>query len=155
VFSNIPNGKYNLALYGCVGNWLDRAIQFTVLTNGAVAGTAAMTNLQDIVLAPNDNTAVFTNLIVMNGRLEVDIGALPCPANPGSTECEFNGAQIEMIKPAPYISSLSNNTLTYGAGGLYTATNVLGPWTLNTNLSPYTINPTGVMRFYRVYTNSF
>jgi hypothetical protein len=155
VFSNIPNGKYNLALYGCVGNWLNRAIEFTVLTNGVVAGTAAMTNLQDIVLAPNDNTAVFTNLIVMNGRLEVDIGALPCPANPGSTECEFNGAQIEMIKPAPYISSLSNNTLTYGAGGLYTATNVLGPWTLNTNLSPYTINPTGVMRFYRVYTNSF
>ena len=148
VFSNIPNGRYNLALYGCVGSWLNRAIQFTVLTNGVSAGTVAMTNQQDLLFAPNDNTAVFTNLIVLNGKLEVDIAAWPAPApNTNATECEFNGAQLELIKTAPYISSLSNNTLTYGAGGLYTATNVLGPWTPLTNASPYSINPTGVMRF--------
>jgi len=103
VFSNIPNGKYNLALYGCVGNWLDRAIQFTVLTNGVVAGTAAMTNLQDTVFLPNDNTAVFTNLIVNNQRLEVDINFLPCPLHPNtvSGEAEFNGAQLEMLAYGP------------------------------------------------------
>ena len=75
VFSNIPNGRYNLALYGCVGSWLNRAIQFTVLTNGVSAGTVAMTNQQDLLFAPNDNTAVFTNLLVLNGKLEVDIAA--------------------------------------------------------------------------------
>ena len=156
VFSNIPNGAYNLALYGCVGSWLNRAIQFTVLTNGVSAGTVDMTNKQDLLFAPNDNTAVFSNLLVLNGKLEVDVAAWPAPApNTNATECEFNGVQLELVKTAPYISSLSNNIVTFGAGGLYTATNVFGPWTPLTNASPYLINPTGVMRFYRAYTNSF
>jgi hypothetical protein len=79
VFANIPNGKYNLALYGCVGGWTNRAIQFTVLTNGVSAGSKGLTNVQDVTFSP-DNTAVFTNLIVQNQKLEVDVHWLPCPA---------------------------------------------------------------------------
>jgi hypothetical protein len=155
VFSNIPNGQYNLALYGCVGSWVNRAIQFTVLTNGAVAGTAAMTNMQDIVLLPKDNTAVFTNLLVNNQRLEVDIAALPCPLNPNATECEFNGAQLELIQYGPQSPVLhcadGTCVLTWqGGGGLYSATNVLGPWVTNPAVSPYTFAPTGCMKFFKV-----
>ncbi len=157
VFSNIPNGRYNLALYGCVASWLNRAIQFTVLTNGVSAGTAAMTNLQDFIFAPNDNTAVFTNLLVMNGRLEVDIAALPCPLNTNSTECEFNGAQLELVKYGPTFNSTNiggNTVLNWSYGMLLQATNVFGPWTTNvatTASGSYTINPTGYIRFFRVY----
>jgi hypothetical protein len=155
VFSNIPNGKYNLALYGCVGNWLDRAIQFTVLTNGVVAGTAAMTNLQDTVFLPNDNTAVFTNLIVNNQRLEVDINFLPCPlhTNTVSGEAEFNGAQLEMLTYGLNIGVMSNQFLAWTGGGLYTATNVTGPWVTNPGVSPLLLtNRTEAKRFYKVFS---
>jgi hypothetical protein len=155
VFSNIPNGKYNLALYGCVGNWLDRAIKFTVLTNGVVAGTAAMTNLQDSVLAPNDNTAVFTNLIVMNQRLEVDMIFLPCPlhTNTLAGECEFNGAQLQLLTNAPGITVVSNQFVAWAGGGLYTATNVTGPWVTNPGVSPLLLtNKTESKRFFRVFS---
>jgi hypothetical protein len=160
VFSNIPNGKYNLALYGCVGNWLDRAIQFTVLTNGVVAGTAAMTNLQDTVFLPNDNTAVFTNLIVNNQRLEVDINFLPCPLHPNtvSGEAEFNGAQLELVTYGLNIGVVSNQFLAWTSGGLYTATNVTGPWVTNPGVSPLLLtNRTETKRFYKVFnpTNLF
>jgi hypothetical protein len=155
VFSNIPNGKYNLALYGCVGNWLDRAIQFTVLTNGVVAGTAAMTNLQDTVFLPNDNTAVFTNLIVNNQRLEVDINFLPCPlhTNTVSGEAEFNGAQLELVTYGLNIGVMSNQFLAWTGGGLYTATNVTGPWVTNPGVSPLLLtNRTEAKRFYKVFS---
>ena len=160
VFSNIPNGRYNLALYGCVGSWLNRAIQFTVLTNGVSAGTVAMTNQQDLLFAPNDNTAVFSNLLVLNKKLEVDIAAWPAPApNTNATECEFNGAQLELVSYdyLPTFSSTNiggNTVLNWSYGMLLQATNVFGPWTTNvatTASGSYTINPTGYMRFFRVY----
>jgi hypothetical protein len=155
IFSHVPNGKYNLALYGCVGNWRNRAIKFTVLTNGLVAGTAAMTNLQDILLLPNDNTAVFTNLLVLNSTLEVDMVFLPCPANTNtvSGECEFNGAQLQLLKYAPQVTNFNASTHTFGwaGGGLMRATNVMGPWVTNPGVAPYTFTPTGYMQFYRVY----
>jgi hypothetical protein len=157
VFSNIPNGKYNLALYGCVGNWLDRAIKFTVLTNGVVAGTAAMTNLQDSVLAPNDNTAIFTNLIVANQRLEVDINFQACPLHTnslvGGNECEFNGAQLQLLAYGLNIGVVNNTNLTWTGGGLYTATNVTGPWVTNPGVSPLLLtNKTESKRFFRVFS---
>jgi hypothetical protein len=155
LFSNVPNGKYNLAVYGCVGNWLNRAIKFTVLTNGLVAGTAAMTNLQDVLLLPNDNTAVFTNLLVLNQTLEVDVVYLPCSANtnPAGGECEFNGAQLQLLKYAPQVTNLnlSAHSLGWVGGGLLHSTNVMGPWVTNPGVAPYTFTPTGYMQFYRVY----
>jgi hypothetical protein len=158
VFSNIPNGRYNLALYGCVASWVNRAIQYTIRTNGTVAGTAVMTNLQDLAFAPNDNLAVFTNLLVTNQKLEVDIAAWPAPApNTNATECEFNGAQLELIKYGPSFSSSTsggNTTLNWSYGMLLQSTNLFGPWTTNTATTAsgtYLINPTGYMRYFRVY----
>jgi hypothetical protein len=155
VFSPIPNGRYNLALYGCVGGWLNRATKFTVLTNGVVAGTKGLTNVQDSVYATTDNLAIFTNLVVMNQRLEVDIVFLPCPLNPAtdSGEADFNGAQLQLLKYAPAITNLNmaTHTLSWTSGGLYHATNVLGPWETNPFVSPFTFTPTGHMQFFRIY----
>jgi hypothetical protein len=159
VFSPIPNGRYNLALYGCVGGWLNRATKFTVLTNGVVAGTKGLTNVQDSVYATTDNLAIFTNLVVMNQRLEVDIVFLPCPLNPAtdSGEADFNGAQLQLLKYAPAITNLNmaTHTLSWTSGGLYHATNVLGPWETNPFVSPFTFTPTGHMQFFRVYNPTF
>jgi hypothetical protein len=138
-----------------VGNWLNRAIKFTVYTNGLVAGTASMTNLQDVLFLPNDNTAVFTNLLVLNSSLEVDMVYLPCPANTNalSGECEFNGAQLQLLKYAPQVTNMNMTTHSLGwvSGGLFRSTNVLGPWVTNPGVSPITFTPTGYMQFYRVY----
>ena len=160
VFSNIPNGRYNLALYGCVGGFGGRAVSFTVLTNGVSAGTQILTNQQDLVFLPNDNTAVFTNLVVRDQRLEVDVNFAPTAAytNTLSGEGGFNGAQLQLIQYEPYpVINCSNGTcvLTWVGGGLYSATNVSGPWVTNPAVSPFTFAPTEAVRFFRIvnYTN--
>jgi len=161
VFSNIPNGKYNLALYGCVGNWLDRAITFTVLTNGVIAGnTAALTNLQDVLFA-RDNTVVFTNLIVVNQKLEVDIGWVPTAlhTNTVTGEGEFNGAQLQLLQGGPTPGAITpsgaNLVFYWSGGGLQYSTNVQGPWTTNVGaLSPFTFAPTGAVKFFRIVNST-
>jgi hypothetical protein len=159
VFANIPNGRYNLALYGCVGNWLNRATKFTVFTNGVSAGSKGLTNLQDTAFVSGDNLAIFTNLVVMNQRLEVDIVFLPSPLTPatGSGEADFNGAQLQLLKYAPAITNvnMATHTLSWMGGGLYHATNVLGPWQTNPYVSPFTFTPTGQMQFFRIYNPNF
>jgi hypothetical protein len=159
VFSPIPNGKYNLAVYACVGSWLDRAASITVLTNGVSAGTKGLTNVQDSVFATIDNLAIYTNLLVMNQKLEVDIVFLPTAAhtNTDSGEADFNGAQLQLLKYAPAITNLNmaTHTLSWRGGGLYHATNVLGTWETNPFVSPFTFTPTGHMQFFRIYNPTF
>jgi hypothetical protein len=154
VFHNVPNGRYNLALYGCVGGWVNRGTIFTV--NGV---SQSVINVQDSFFLP-DNTVIYTNVLVSNGSLEVDMATVPAtPVYPISTEGDFNGAQIQLVKYGPDILSMTNSganfILTYAGGQLLQATNVTGPWTTNlTATSPFTIYPTGQMKFYRVYSSS-
>ena len=152
VFHNVPNGKYNLALYGCVGYWVNRGITFTV--DGV---SQSITNVQDSFFLP-DNMVLYTNLVVIGGSLEVDMVNVPStPGNPTSTEGDFNGAQLQLVKygPSPLALSPNNTTLTWSNGGLMQATNIMGPWVTNTATSPFTITPTGQMKFYRVFNGSF
>ena len=44
-FTQVPKGKYNLALYGCVASYVNRGVGFTVITNGVSAGTQWVTNV--------------------------------------------------------------------------------------------------------------
>jgi hypothetical protein len=155
VFHNVLTGRYNLALYGCVGGYVDRGITFTV--DGV---SQSVINVQDVSLLP-DNTVIYTNLLVLNGSLEVDMAAVPAtPLHNPSTEGDFNGAQIQLVKYGPNILSLTNKStnfvLTYVGGKLLEATNITGPWTTNTAVpaGAVTINPTGQMKFYRVLTNT-
>ena len=156
VFHNVPNGRYNLALYGCDGGYVNRGITFIV--NGV---SQSVTNVQDVSFLP-DNTVIYTNLLVTNGSLEVDMTAVTNPPaySTGSTEGDFNGAQIQLVKYGPAILSLTNKNgnfvLTYVGGKLLEANDITGPWTTNTAVpsGAVTINPTGQMKFYRVLTNT-
>jgi len=49
---------------------------------------------------------------------------------------EFNGAQLEMLTYGLNIGVMSNQFLAWTGGGLYTATNVTGPWVTNPGVSP-------------------
>ena len=135
---------------------MDRGITFTV--NGV---SQSVTNVQDVSLLP-DNTVIYTNLLVLNGSLEVDMTCVTNTVlhNP-STEGDFNGAQIQLVKYGPNILSFTNKggtnfVLTYVGGKLLEATNITGPWTTNTAVpsGAVTITPTQPMKFYRVLTNT-
>ncbi len=160
-FTKVPKGRYNVALYGCTAVWADRGVNFTVYTNGVSAGTQSVTNKQDTLFVPYDNAVVYTNLIVESGMLQVNASIVPAtPAHNPSTECDFNGAQLELITWGPNVLSLTNSgtnmVLTYAGGNVLSSTNILGPWITNAGSSgvgAYTFAPTGQMRFFKVYTN--
>jgi hypothetical protein len=164
VFTSVPVGIYKLALYGINGADVYSNYGFSVIFS--VQGVSQyVTNAQDLTFA-SDNTVIYTNLTITNGTLEVDImpdglytgpGSFPIGGNNG---CAFNGAQLQLITCGPDIQSMTNSgrnmVLTYVGGQLLEATNMSGPWTTNlTATSPFTISPTGQMKFYRVYTNNF
>jgi hypothetical protein len=156
VFTGVPTGVYNLAVYASVGGYTNRGV---VLTVGGV--TQSLTNAQDQQFLP-DNTAFFPNLLVTSGSLEVDMKPLASTLlYPTNTEGDFNGAQLELIKAGPGISSLTNNggnfVLSWVGGGLYSSTNVMpGPWWgTNPAVSPYTFAPTGATRFFKIFNPTF
>lgn len=91
-FANVPNGTYNLALYGIDGAYADRAVTFTV--NGV---NQSLVNVQDKIYAPGDNTALFTNVVVTGGQLVVGLVPIDSPQHSGNNEGEFNGAQLQLI----------------------------------------------------------
>jgi len=146
-FTQVPKGIYNVALYGCTASYADRGVGFTVITNGVSAGTQWVTNAQDTFFAPYDNTVVFTNLLITSGTLQVNASiALAVPAHASSTEADFNGMQLELVKAGPDIWSITNSgtnlVLTWAGGGLMQSTNLLPGvgvgWVTNTAVSPYT-----------------
>ena len=154
VFTSVPNGTYNLALYGIDGAYADHGTIFTVY-----GGSQSVTNAQDAVFLP-DNTVIYTNLLVTNGKLEVDMMPVPSiPSHPHNTEGAFNGAQLQLITWGPNILSLTNRgtnlVLTYVGGILLSSTNISGPTWLPNSGSPYVFAPTGQMRFFKVYSNPF
>jgi hypothetical protein len=152
VFNNIPNGKYNLALYGCVGGWVNRGIIFTV--NGS---SQSVTNVQDTIFTLGDNLVMYTNISVWNQALTVTMAPVPATAAyTNSTEGDFNGAQIQLLQLGPqFTGPFTNNTLTWIGGGLYEATNIMGPWVTNTHPSPYVVTPTVPQKYFRVYNPTF
>jgi len=92
-FTNVPNGIYNLALYGIDAGWNDRAVQFTV--NGV---SQTLINKQGLVFSPGDNTALYTGVIVTGGALVVNLVPVDSPAHSGNNEGEFNGAQLQLVQ---------------------------------------------------------
>ena len=126
VFTGVPNGTYNLAIYGIDGAYEDRGTVFTV--NGVSQPTI---NVQDTLLG-SDNTVIFTNVPVSHGSLEVDMMPVAVlPLHNPNTEGDFNGAQIQLVAypPEPPISITFSDGLchlSWRGGRLLQATNILG-----------------------------
>jgi hypothetical protein len=158
IFTNVPPGRYNLALYGICGSYANRGTTFTV--QGV---SQSVINAQDTLLKP-DNTVFYTNLLVTSGTLEVDMAPGNTPAQAPDaygryTEGDLAGAQLQVVT-GPVLVSMTNNlgmgfALTYFGGYVLQSTNMAGPWTTNTTVGQgtITINPTGTAKFYRVWTN--
>jgi hypothetical protein len=157
LFTHVPPGRYNLALYGIDGTFADRGTVFTV--NGVSQVTS---NVQAAVYALGDNVVLYTNVLVTNGTLSVDINVNTNIARWAGTNWEagFNGAQLQATTAGPFIWGLTksggNLVLNYQGGFVLQSTNITGPWTTNTTVGSgsITINPTGTMKFYRIWTNN-
>ena len=136
-FSGVPPGIYNLALYGVDGTYHDRGIIFTV------AGmTNTLVNTQDTYsFSPGDNTAIFQNVPVVNGTLNVSMMADPLVHPPDFNEGDFDAVQIQLVTLAPVLTNVWNGSTlkpSWPAGSiLLESTNVTGPWTTNNASSPF------------------
>jgi hypothetical protein len=135
----VPDGTYNIVLYGIDGSFHDKGATFTV--HGANGDqSASVANVQDGYFSPGDNSWLFTNVQVAGGTLLTDIGAY-------HGEAEFNGVQLQLLSYASTLNStvLTNVfssvngtvTLSWPEGTLQTSTNLLGPWTTITLAPPF------------------
>jgi hypothetical protein len=146
-FTNVPNGTYNLVVFGMSGTYLDnsRGTEFTV--NGVSEDNVFQ---QDWMFAPGDNSALFTSVAVTNGGLlisETPIG-LQSDGVTSNTEPDFNGAQLQAVslEPVTITSSLNGANLTLSwanYGTLLSATNLAGPWMpVAGAVSPFVVSTT-------------
>jgi len=150
LFTNVPDGTYNLAVYSCNGWW--HAVDSIFTVNGA---SQTLNNVQDTLFVAGDNTAVFDNVSITGGSLLVGVA----PGDPtSSTQTAFNGAQLQAVSLSPTPVTLTTFASTNGLtlnwanyGALLSATNVAGPWTVVSGAtSPFVVNPTNAANFFRV-----
>jgi hypothetical protein len=161
-FHGVPDGKYNLVLYGCDGSFNDRGTTFTA--HDALNGdqTAGTVNASPILpLQQGVNFVLFNNVHASGGTLNVDVQPTsPVPAHNPNGEADVNGAQLQLVSydiPAPNVTltntvSGSSMTLNWSQGILQTTTNLLGPWTSIYAPAPVTVavTKTNTTQFYRV-----
>jgi PKD repeat protein len=98
VFTNVPNGNYNLAFHAACGNWGDRGATFTV--HGANGDqTAGTTNNSNYTyFQQTGTTVIFTNVTVTNDVLDVDVAPTsPTPAHNPNPEAYYNAAEIQLV----------------------------------------------------------
>ena len=170
VFNNVPNGTYNLALHGDDADWNDRGTTFTVHGANGDQSDTTVNNSQTSYFVEGNTSALFTNVTVTNGVLNVDV--TPGPTAGG--QCAVNGAEIQLVQAAGNPAQIGSVTVSGGnvvitgtsfdLGQSYrilTSTNLLAPaakWqpvATNTfvgggftNLIP--VNPANPQVFYRV-----
>jgi hypothetical protein len=156
-FTNLPNGTYTLVVFGMAGTYLDdsRGTAFTV--NGVTVNNVFQ---QDLMFAPGDNSALFTNVVVTNGGLVIDetpIG-LQSDSTPNG-EPDFNGVQIQAVSLNTVVLSQTYSggsggtlTLSWPSGTLVSTTNlVTGPWVpVAGAVSPFQVSATNNATFFRV-----
>ena len=154
VVTNVPNGYYNMVVFGMSGLYLNnsRGTAFTI--NGMTRSNVFQ---QDWMFAPGDNSAVFENVQITNGGFlieETPIG-LQDDLSP-NTEPDFNGLQLQAISldPVTVTSSYSGGILTLSwanYGTLLSATNLAGPWApVPGALSPFPVSTTNAAMFFRI-----
>jgi len=152
--TNLPNGTYNMVVFGMSGTYLNnsRGTQFTI--NGVSKDNVFQ---QDWMFAPGDNSALFESVHVTDGGLlitETPIGTQN-DSSP-NMEPDFNGVQIQAVSLDPVTitpfysgGSLTLNWANYGT--LLSATNLAGPWAPVTGAaSPFQVSTTNAAAFFRV-----
>jgi hypothetical protein len=147
-FTGVPDGTYNLAIYGIDGGFADQGVSISVAAaNGTL--TASLQNETDQYFSPGNNTAVFSGVQVSGGTLVVTFGSTGA----------FNGAQLQLVG---YDSSVADQTLsimpagdnqltlTWAEGVLQTTTNLAGVWVDMPDASPLTLTMTNKQQYFRI-----
>src|ERR1017187_9260609 len=83
--NNLPNGVYNVVVYGCDGNFEYSQTPFSI--NGVTQSALATT---DGAFVQNNNYVVFTNVAVTNGTIS---GTW---REAGTVEAALNGLQVQL-----------------------------------------------------------
>jgi hypothetical protein len=152
-FTGVPDGTYNLIIYGIDGGFADASEALTVeATNGTQSAT--MINDQDKYFSPGGNSELFTNVQIAGGTLSVGIATGGTTGR--YTSC-FNGAQLQLVSYAATVSSdslalsVTNNTLTlsWPEGVLQTSSNLIN-WVVMPDPSPVTVTATNASQFFRL-----
>jgi hypothetical protein len=153
-FTNLVNGTYNLVVFGLAGTYEDDS-RGTAFTVDGVTETNAFQ--QDLLFAPGDNSALFTNVVVTNGVLVIDETPIGTQSDGTSNgEPDFNGVQIQAVSLNPVVLTPTYSggwlTLSWPSGTLVTATNLMtGPWVPVTGAaSPFQVSATNSAAFFRV-----
>ena len=158
VLSNVPNGTYNLALFGTCGEWANRGDYFTVngvthLIHNGPTGT-------DTSFVDGVNSTLFTGVVVTGGTLTIGWTADPNALNgaPNNAEGDFNGMQIQLVSgtasgnPATIASAsmsggnfhISGTSFDVGQGyHIVTTTNLALPMASWTPVASGTFGPGG------------
>lgn len=154
-FTGVPDGTYNLAIYGIDGGFAETQDSISLTNNGEVTN-ASLNNVQNAFFAPGDNSVVFNNIQVSGGTLDVSF-ANSTSVNGGGNGA-FNGAQLQLIGFAGDVSTqrlsaaASGNqlTLTWSQGVLQTAASITGPWTDVNVPSPTVVTMTNGQQYFRL-----
>jgi hypothetical protein len=159
-FHGVPDGTYNLAVYGADGTYDDRGTTFVVYD--ALNGNQTNSTVNaapETALAEGVNFVIFTNVHVSGGTLTVDVDPnSPLPTHNPNTEADINGAQLQLVSydvapPAVTLGQTATGSslaLSWTEGILQTATNLMGPWTPVYSPSPISVTMTNSTQFFRV-----
>jgi hypothetical protein len=152
-FTGVPDGAYNLAIYGVDGGFVGTEDSIS-LTNNGVVTNATLDNVQTAFFSPGDNSWVFSNVQTSGGTLVVSFAGSTGGGGAGA----FNGAQLQLVNYAGDVSSQtlsysgSGNqlTLTWSQGVLQTTTSLTGTWTDMNVTSPTVVTMTNQQQFFRL-----
>ena len=110
VFSNVPNGTYNLALHGDDADWNDRGTTFTVHGANGDQSDTTVNNSQNHYFVQGNTSVIITNVTATNGVLTVD--AAPGPTAGG--QCAVTAAEIQLVQAVGNPAQVGSVTI---AGG--------------------------------------
>ena len=143
----LPNGMYDLVLFSCNGTESSTADAAALFTINGMTATAVPT--QDTSFVEGNNYVVFTNLLVTQRTLAGTWGPTA-----GKGYGSLNGVQLRYVGPVVTLqyTPLTNGQfqLEWSQGTLLQAPTLKGPWTTNSNASPYLVEPAAAKMFYRV-----
>jgi hypothetical protein len=159
-FTGVPDGIYNLVIYGIDGAFANGGDILTVnATNGTQMATTSF--LQTLFFEQNDNATLFTNVEVDGGTLVVNVAGNTAADQAGTYyNASFNGAQLQLISYDTSITNIQLSqvysaanktiTLTWPEGVLQTTTNLTSAWTDIVSTSPITVSATNKAQFFRL-----
>jgi fibronectin type 3 domain-containing protein len=98
--NNVPQGTYNLYLYGKNAGYNSDSTLFSVSAGATSYGSQAITNTTDSVFTYNNDYTVFSNIVVSTSGGTITFTYAPNTAKSGVVEGDFSGIQLVTVSLA-------------------------------------------------------